>query len=100
MRYNLLKKIKDESTNEVRYETVHYPKFERRNTDKFIISHRGDRMDLIAHRYYDNAQLWWIIQLANNLPGGTLMIPPGTQIRIPYPLDSFDFNDKFLEAQQ
>ena len=33
--------------------------------------------------------MWWVIALANNLPGDSIYIEPGTQIFIPLNLQSF-----------
>lgn len=100
MRYKLISKIKDSDTKKERLETVQYPDFPKKPTDKYILTARGNRLDLIAHHFYRNAQLWWVIHLANNLRGGTLNVEPGIRLRIPYPIDTFNFNENFLEAQQ
>lgn len=83
----------------LRYETSLYPKFPSQVTDYYIITKRLDRMDLIAYDYYGDETLWWIIQRANNLPMGTLMIEPGTRIRIPYPIDVFNLRERMKNAQ-
>ena len=38
---------------------------------------------MLAHKYYKDRTLWWVIALANNLPGDSFFIEPGTQIFIP-----------------
>lgn len=82
-----------------RYSTIYYPKIENRTTDIYIISKKLDRLDLLAYTYYDDARLWWILQKVNNLPGGTLLIPPGYRIRIPYPLNDYDVQLLLENAQ-
>lgn len=44
----------------------------------------GDRLDLLAKKFYNEGRYWWIIALANNidLPFGD-ETKPGTIIRIP-----------------
>ena len=37
----------------------------------------------LAHRFYKDRTKWWLIALANELPGDSLFITPGTQIFIP-----------------
>ena len=51
--------------------------------DIYFISRRGDRLDLYANKYYQDASKWRIIATANHLGKGTLAVPPGLQIRIP-----------------
>jgi len=50
--------------------------------DIYIISKESDRLDLLAHKYYNDVTKWIYIAEANNI-FGTLYIEPGTQIRIP-----------------
>ena len=42
----------------------------------------GDRLDIIAHREYGDARLWWIIAAASDI-GWWMQLPPGTFLRIP-----------------
>ncbi len=42
----------------------------------------GDRLDIIAGRFYKNSTYWWIISAASGIGWG-LQVPPGTVIRIP-----------------
>ena len=48
--------------------------------DIFVISQSGDRLDILAQKYYGDVNLWWYIAKANNLTFMTL--PPGTRLRI------------------
>ena len=47
----------------------------------FFIAQQGDRLDLLAQRFYKDASLWWYIARANNLK--TMNVPAGTSLRIP-----------------
>ena len=60
-----------------------YPPIPRTVEDIYIITNPGDRLDLLAYKYYENVNYWWILAEANALGKGTLSIPPGTQLRIP-----------------
>ena len=42
----------------------------------------GDRLDIIAHREYGDARLWWIIAAASDI-GWWMQLPAGTFLRIP-----------------
>ena len=81
-RYESTKKIKNKDLIN-KYETVTYPKFERKETDIYIITRELDRLDLIANQYYGDPRFWFVIARANNLGKGTLIVPPGLQLRIP-----------------
>jgi hypothetical protein len=63
--------------------TTFLPKIERSLGDVMIIAKSTDRLDLLAHKYYGQQSLWWILVLANNLPGDSFFIIPGTQLFIP-----------------
>lgn len=43
----------------------------------------GDRIDTIAHDFYGNGQLWWMIADANPEIMDWLDLPPGEVIRVP-----------------
>ena len=66
-----------------RYLTSRYPVIPKSDNDLYIISRVGDRLDLLASRFYETTEAWWIIAEANQIGKGTLVIPPGLQIRIP-----------------
>ena len=71
-----------------KYTTTIYPKIEPGDSDIYVISNIGDRLDLLANTYYGDVTLWWIIAAANNIGKGTLNIKPGTSLRIPQNLDT------------
>jgi hypothetical protein len=91
--------IKHNEVGKRRYETMLYPDFKPSLTDQYIISKRLDRMDLIAKDWYGDPRLWWVIQRANQLPGGTLVIPAGTRIRIPFPLPPLKVREELADKQ-
>ena len=41
------------------------------------------RIDLIAHKYYNNQDLWWVIALANNVKDPFFDLEVGEILRIP-----------------
>jgi hypothetical protein len=82
-RYNL-SSTKRNSKNKVVFRTVLYPKIERRADDVYIYTVLGDRLDLLAFKYYKDQTLWWIIAQANLLgSNASFVLEPGKQIRIP-----------------
>ena len=60
-----------------------YPKIPYKIDDIYIYPNIGERLDILAQKYYNDSSLWWIISIANNIPKDSLTIPPGIQIRIP-----------------
>jgi len=65
------------------FETTHFQTFPPTNNDLWIIAKKYDRLDLLAHKYYGNRKLWWIIAISNQLVNGSLVVPTGKRIRIP-----------------
>jgi len=72
------------------FETTIAPKIEQELGDRYIISKRGDRLDHYAKKYYGNVTDWVVIAQANHLGKGTLVVPPGLQIRIPRNNSDYD----------
>jgi hypothetical protein len=75
--------IRKTDTGKRFYKTVKYPEIRKNITDIYIVGQAGDRIDLLANKYYGDVTLWWIIARANNLGKGDLVVPLGKQIRIP-----------------
>jgi hypothetical protein len=61
-----------------------YPNVPLSETDEYVITTIGDRLDTLAYSYYRDSTLWWVIAMANNnITKGSLFPEPGTQLRIP-----------------
>jgi hypothetical protein len=65
-----------------------YPKIPIRDSDIFIYPKFGDRLDNLAHKYYGDVSLWWIIAKANNLDAAHIGLEVDNQIRIPMDIES------------
>ena len=75
------------------YKTTLYPQVPLSVNDIYVITGDGDRFDILAQQYYGDPTLYWVISIANtavagtdlptDLPQNSLIIPEGTQIRIP-----------------
>jgi len=76
-----IKKNSDQSSQF--YSNNIYPDIPITDTDNYVITTLGDRLDLLANNFYSDSTLWWIISSANSLPGDTLYPPTGMQLRIP-----------------
>ena len=91
-RYQFTKKSGD------RYLTTRYPSFPKQSTDLYIISRETDRLDLLSNEFYKDPRFWWVLAEANNLANGSMLIPPGKQIRIPFPIT--DLLENLREAEE
>jgi len=49
----------------------------------------GERLDIVAGKFYNNARLWWIIAAASGI-GWAPQAPPGTFLVIPTDLSQID----------
>jgi len=81
------------------YETTYWPNYPVTDEDIFVISKRGDRLDIYAYEFYRDSTLWVILATANNLANGTLVIEPNTRIRIPSPENIIDYQRRVKEFQ-
>lgn len=60
-----------------------YPNIPKRDDDIYVATQTGDRLDLLAYEYYEDASLWWIIAAANNIHNAPIGFEDGTILRIP-----------------
>ena len=72
-----LKKTKDE----FHYSSTVYGAIPETDDDIWLITQLGDRLDILAHRFYGDVTLWWYIAKANGL--SDLRVDAGISIRIP-----------------
>lgn len=88
-RYENTPALKTKNTNRPYYKGKFYPNVPLSESDMYVITNVGDRLDLLAHQYYKDATLWWVIAMANNnTTKGALYPTPGTQLRIPTNLNN------------
>lgn len=75
-------KIKLDKDGKRVYSSTYYPSIPLENSDEFIQTKVGTRLDTVAHTFYGDASLWWIIAKANGI-SGKIVIPSQTYLRIP-----------------
>lgn len=63
--------------------SIIYPKIKPTDNDLYVISESTDRLDLLAHKYYGDRSLWWVIAVANNINDASFYVTEGLQLRIP-----------------
>ena len=60
------------------------PQIPKQSDDIYVVCSFGERLDLLAWKYYQNVEYWWIIAAANpELRKDSLNLEIGLQIRIP-----------------
>jgi hypothetical protein len=80
-RYGNTKKKVDKD-GKIVYRTTYYPTIPIEDSDQFISTVFGARLDTMAHKFYGDVSLWWIIAKANGIRG-QVTFKPGTLLRIP-----------------
>ena len=63
------------------YLTTFYSNVPESNSDIYVITQQGDRLDNLAYQYYGSSTYWWFIANVNNL--NKMNLEPGTRLRIP-----------------
>ena len=79
------------SSNKKRYyRALKYPEIPLSFNDTYVTTTSGDRLDNLAHQFYEDVDLWWVITTAN--PGvirrDSFNLKPGIEIRIPQDIES------------
>ena len=74
--------LKRDKSGIISYQTTRYPAIPIQDSDIFIITKIGDRVDSLAYQYYGDSTLWWIIAKANGF-NGKVAFDNATNLRIP-----------------
>jgi hypothetical protein len=77
---NQIQKLKDGRNV---FRTKIYPNIPLSDSDIYAVTQTGDRLDTLAHQFFGDASLWWIIATANNIHDAPFAIADGTILRIP-----------------
>jgi len=87
-RYKPIQTIKN-NKGVVYYKTVIYPEVPHHEDDIYIVTDSEERLDILAHKFFKNSSYYWLISISNPnlIDFGSIFIPAGAQIRIP-----FDYN--------
>lgn len=86
MRYNQIPTKLSEDGKRVTRSTL-YPPVPRKESDIYVRTTIGDRVEMLAFKYYGDVNLWWLIAEANAVGKGSFAIPAGSLIRIPTQYD-------------
>jgi len=87
-RYSPTPPIIERITNVIKHRTSFCPNIIVKDSDVYIRTRAGDRLDNLAFEFYKDVTLWWIIATANNLGKGSFAVKPGTKLRIPQDIDN------------
>ena len=84
-RYRSCKLLEDKETGEVLLSTREIVDIPVKSDDIYhrVKSHETSRLDVLAHKYYKNPLLWWVIAQANNITDPMKLLNPGDILRIP-----------------
>ncbi len=75
-------KLKRDKSGIISYQTTRYPSIPIQDSDRFIVTRVGDRIDSLAYKFYGDSTLWWIIAKANGF-NGKVAFDNATNLRIP-----------------
>ena len=82
-RYNFTGTKIDKNTGNRVLKSTLYPEIKINDGDRFVYPLPGDRLENLAHRYYGDSTLWWIIAKANKIKDGSFALKPDEKLRIP-----------------
>ena len=69
------------NTKATKYKTTLYNSVPQRDSDIYIITQPGDRLDNLSAVFYGSSEHWWFIAHVNNL--NTINVETGISLRIP-----------------
>lgn len=95
-RYQNIQVVKNTQLGSRFYTNNIYPDIPYSNDDNYVMTVLGDRLDLLALDFYGDTSLWWVIASANALPGDSLYLEPGLQLRLPVDLSGIINNYKLV----
>ena len=82
------------------YETTRLPNIPKTYDDKYIFTREGDRLDTLAYELYNDTRYWVLLATANNLGKGSLVVPPGIQLRLPSDVTFNEFKLLLRNAEE
>ena len=84
-RYTKLIVKRDPNSKKRYYKAIKYPNIPPLSGDLYSITRGGDRLDILAHKYYNDKKLWWVIAIANPnvIRRDSFYLEPGLSLRIP-----------------
>ena len=87
-------------TGKKSYQTTRIPVIPKSYEDRYIFSRDGDRLDQLAYDLYGDPRYWVLLANANKLGKGSLMVPPGLQLRLPPESVLIEFSRLLRDAEE
>jgi hypothetical protein len=82
-RYAEAKRKKNKRNKSQYFKPSLYPTIPELDSDIIHNVRFGERLDILAHKYYQDVGLWWIISRANRLDPSDIGLKASTKLRIP-----------------
>jgi len=105
-RYQKIQQIRNENPyigtiGDLYYNTVFYPELGARESDIYVETEFGDRLDSLAFQFYGDTTLYWIISIRNpnEVSFGSLYLSPGSVIAIPQNINDIVDSYNILNEQ-
>jgi hypothetical protein len=105
-RYQKIQQIRNENPyigtiGDLYYNTVSYPELGARESDIYVETEFGDRLDSLAFQFYGDTTLYWIISIRNpnEVSFGSLYLSPGSVIAIPQNINDIVDSYNILNEQ-
>ena len=77
-------RIIENKRNKVKYyKRTLYPDIPEKDSDVIHNVRAGERLDLLAYKYYKDVGLWWVISRANRLDPSNIGLEASSTLRIP-----------------
>jgi len=94
-RYSTITELRNENQyvgtiGDLYYKTPFYPEIGARESDIYVETEFGDRLDSLAFQFYNDVTLYWIISIRNpnKVNFGSVYLSPGSQLAIPQDISS------------
>ena len=94
-RYSTITELRNENQyvgtiGDLYYKTPFYPEIGSRESDIYVETEFGDRLDSLAFQFYNDVTLYWIISIRNpnKVNFGSIYLSPGSQLAIPQDISS------------
>ena len=78
---DLTERYADRKGNVSKYNTTYYKRVPKKDSDVYVITTEGDRLDNLAFQFYGDPHLWWFIANVNGL--NSMAVKPGISLRLP-----------------
>lgn len=81
----ILQNRENKNDKKIYFKPIKYPTIPHTDKDLYILTTSGDRLDILADKFYGDIRLWWIIATSNPglIKGDSYNLKPNLEIRLP-----------------